>query len=103
MTKFLHYRSFDNLPWDKYPQQATADPNNGATVAYQVNEDGKIEYAISWCGPRDNYCKQYGRMKSHGRLNSNKFRQSTDFMTLKEFIDYMDRIMSEQDYYRKQS
>ena len=66
MIRFAHIRHPDTQHKDN-----KINPRGGATVAYQegVKVD-TIEYAVAYCNPKDNYCKEYGRMKAQGRLNS---------------------------------
>jgi hypothetical protein len=46
----------------------------GVTIAYQ-EVPGGVEYARSWCNPRENFNKAYGRDKAQGRLNSDMYRR----------------------------
>lgn len=65
-VKFFHVRDFDFdgkiLP-------------GGATYAFRELEPGKIEYAVAYCNRKDNFNKRIGRIKSEGRLKSERYRK----------------------------
>jgi hypothetical protein len=62
---FMHVRNIDSA--DRISNFG------GATIAYQ-EVPGGVEYAGSWCSPRENFNKAYGRAKAKGRLNSDAYR-----------------------------
>jgi len=64
-VKFLHFRQND--------RNGNISNMGGGTVAYRVTDEGLIEYAVSWCSPKDNFNKSYGRAKAAGRLVSERF------------------------------
>ena len=46
----------------------------GLTLAYRELNNNQIEFSIAKCHERDNFCKAQGRVKSAGRLCSEKHR-----------------------------
>ena len=67
-TKFAHRRYIN-------PNTGLIDGKGGATIAYREIGNNQIEFAIAKCHENDNFCKQIGRIKSEGRLQSHKSRQ----------------------------
>lgn len=61
--------------------------NGGFTIAYRVVDPMHVEYAISRCGPHDNFSKHLGRVKAAGRLKSEKYRTEVP-MTFEQFKEY---------------
>lgn len=57
--KFSHFRKRD--------AEGNVNPRAGASVAYAV-KDGELFCAAAYCGPRDNFSYQLGRIKSSARL-----------------------------------
>lgn len=65
----------------KYAHRRLIDPNTGhtagkggITIAYERIDENTIAFAVARCHERDNFCKMQGRVKSAGRLKSNKHR-----------------------------
>lgn len=68
-VRFRHYR---HVELDRHGMPRV-NPRGGATIAYEEGKlgvSGEQGYTIgvSYCNPKDNYQKQYGRAKSLGRL-----------------------------------
>lgn len=72
MVKFMHLRHTDG----KQHEDGRLHPVNhgGMTVAYTEEEDGRIVYAVAFCGKKDNFNYKTGRVKAAGRLKSPTFR-----------------------------
>lgn len=71
---------------------------NGLTIAYRPITDDKIEYAVAICSSRDNFCRRQGRIKSSGRLNSERYRVVKD-MSVPDFRDYVYRMEYDEAYF----
>lgn len=57
-----------------YGADGTLLARGGVTYAYIMDDKNIVySYATANCGPRDNYNKQYGRMKAKGRLSSSRY------------------------------
>ena len=77
--KFIHCRS-------KHAN-GTIKPTGGLTIAYNLNAQFKVVgYAAAKCHEKDLYNKQIGRMKSSGRLLSEKYYQDTPEVDEATFI-----------------
>lgn len=61
--------------------------SGGFTVAYKAVDPMHVVYAIAACGPKDNFSRHLGRVKSEGRLNSAKYRVEVP-MTVEQFKEY---------------
>ena len=61
-TVFIRHIRIRNL-------DGTYSNGGGATIAFREAGNG-IEYALSYCAPRDNFNRKVGREISIGRLNS---------------------------------
>jgi len=62
-------------------------PNGGLTIAFVTdNEFNVVGYAAARCAPIDKFNKQIGRMKSSGRLLSDKWYQEVDKIDQKQFV-----------------
>ena len=78
-VKFIHCRNRD--------EHGVVTPNGGLTIAYVTDNDFKVVgYAAARCAPIDMFNKQVGRMKSSGRLLSNKWYQEVNGVDQKEFV-----------------
>lgn len=69
-TRFIHY-------------------NHKITFAVKVDDSDLVQgYAVSKCGPQDQFCKRMGRVKSEGRLNSPRFYKDMASLAVpfKEFV-----------------
>lgn len=55
----------------------------GSTIAFRETSDG-VEFAQSWCSPRDNFSRAVGRVKAEGRLNSSSYCTPVD-MSFEQF------------------
>lgn len=75
-TFFIHLRA--------RTQQGISN-TGGSTVAYRETADGGIEYAEAWCNPSDNFCREQGRVKSAGRLNSPRYMRKVANISEKDF------------------
>ena len=68
-TKYLHLRKIDPVA-----PTITVLPNGGMTVAYIVDDNKMVSgFAMAKCHSNDTYNKYYGRVKSTGRLKSQKY------------------------------
>jgi len=65
--KHAHRRYID-------PMLGTISGKGGATIAYEVQKDGSVIYAVARCHTNDNFNKAQGRVKSAGRLCSPRYR-----------------------------
>lgn len=62
-----------------YEADGTLLARGGVTYAYIMDDENMVyAYATASCGPRDNYNKQYGRMKAGGRLSSPRYVMHLD-------------------------
>jgi hypothetical protein len=59
-----------------------------STTAMELNEKREVvAFAVAKCNPKDQFCKQQGRVKAAGRLNSSRFRVPLFVpVPLKEFM-----------------
>lgn len=81
----MHYRKYD-----RYGQIV---PQGGLTLA--IKQDGnQVSVAMAECGRKDNFCREFGRRISTGRLNAGKVRVITlpDATSLKSFIHAQDFV-----------
>lgn len=77
--KFIHCRNLHT--------NGTIKPTGGLTIAYNLNSDFKVVgYAAAKCHEKDLYNKQIGRMKSAGRLLSEKYYQDVPEVDETTFI-----------------
>lgn len=77
--KFIHCRSVN--------KDGTIKPTGGLTIAYNLNNEFKVVgYAAAKCHEKDLYNKQIGRMKSAGRLLSEKYYQDVPEVDESTFI-----------------
>ena len=80
---FFHHFSLD-VPG--IPVRFGQNPVQGrATAAYTLDENReadvrRIEFALAFCSPTDNFNKKLGRNKSSGRLKSNRFKLSAELV-----------------------
>lgn len=85
-VKFLHYRYLD-------PSAGNAiDPRGGATVAYTIINDEKIRFAVAKCSAKDNFNRNYGRIRATGKLSSRNQRDTFEG-PVDDFIEQMDSEM----------
>jgi hypothetical protein len=78
-VKFVHCRNRDAL--------GSIMPNGGLTIAFVTDADFKVVgYAAARCAPIDMFNKQIGRMKSSGRLLSDKWYQEVGGIDQKDFV-----------------
>ena len=59
----------------RYIKDNVIHNRGGSTVAFRELGNGFIEYATSYCSPKDNFNKKFGRIKATGRLSSNIHRK----------------------------
>lgn len=90
-VKFLHFRAYDT--------ETAVSSLGGATVAYVEGETG-ITYAIAWCHELDRYVKEFGRIKSAGRLLSERLSEAVVGVTRDEFIAGIDSEMAQHYLFR---
>ena len=77
--KFIHCRNTD--------KNGTIHPTGGLTIAYNLNSDFKVVgWAAAKCHEKDLYNKQVGRMKSSGRLLSERYYQEAPEIDETTFI-----------------
>lgn len=81
--KFKHFRNIEN---------GVVNSLGGATVAYRVDENGGVRYAVAWCHPNDNYNKHLGREKAAGRLESRNFSSYIDADNVDEFDLFLEDL-----------
>ena len=99
-VKFLHYRAYEEqLNKDGTDYNQVIASNGGATVAYVEGEEG-VTFAFAFCHDLDRYNKELGRIKSAGRLLSDKYA-SSEKLTRDEFIRKVDNHMAQLYLFRK--
>ena len=98
-VKFLHYRAYDEIHVGNDEYEYVVASNGGTTVAYIEGEEG-ISHAFAYCHDLDRYNKELGRIKSAGRLLSEKYcvtvKTSRD-----DFIKAVDNHRAQQFLFRK--
>lgn len=98
-VKFLHYRAYEIIPDGPGQETAVITSNGGATVAYIEGEEG-ISHAFAYCHDADRYNKELGRIKSAGRLLSEKYSAS-EKLSRDAFIRTLDNHMAQRYLFRR--
>lgn len=98
-VKFLHYRAYEIVPDGPGQETAVILCNGGTTVAYIEGEEG-ISHAFAYCHELDRYNKELGRIKSAGRLLSEKYC-ATVKTSRDDFIKVVDNHMAQLHLFRK--
>lgn len=81
MIKFMHIRPLHH---------GQPETKGGMTIAYENMGDNTYQYAISFCHPKDNFCKRTGRVKAAGRMQSQRHvRYLSEIPSDKEFQNVM--------------
>lgn len=89
--KFVHLRRRD-------PFFGQLDPRGGVTIAYDIDDTGKVSYTHSICSDRDHYCRRIGRMVSTGRLvKGNTEEHPVLSFQYEEGINIVEQIMKNHD------
>jgi hypothetical protein len=78
-VKYRHYRRVKK----NEDESETIDPRGGATIAYRPTKIGTDQVnafliGVSYCNPKDNYQRTYGRAKALGRLVQLEVHGKTD-------------------------
>jgi hypothetical protein len=68
--KYMHIRQPDASGWS---------PKGGMTIAYLLEPKSRTALCgVSFCSPKDRYCKKTGRSIAGGRLNSQPLKVTMD-------------------------
>lgn len=98
-VKFLHYRAYEEIPTGDGDAREQIASHGGSTVAYVEGEEG-ISFAFAHCHELDRYNKELGRIKSAGRLLSDKYSAS-EKLSRDAFIRTLDNHMAQRYLFRR--
>jgi hypothetical protein len=63
---YIHYRRRDNHTGE------VSDPRGGATVAFQLSDNGTAKLAYAFCNNKEVFNRKLGRVISTGRLEADR-------------------------------